>query len=123
MNWLHSSLSKIINADCPSPYRYDENEVLRIIAHPVNFQDFSNTIFNQSRTYIASDRNTTVHMISVLTELIIETKTQEQSEILKFHLESLCQTALELLESLADRTDVTKAYEEALSTITKKQSI
>lgn len=44
---LSAGLSRLAQKDFPSPYRYDKDKNLRVIAEPVTFVGLTDTAFNQ----------------------------------------------------------------------------
>ncbi len=113
MNWYHTAVRQICHGTPPSPYRFDDKGDLRLIVYPISFSRFVDVLFAQSRPYVAADRNTTMHMIEVLTICAMESKTQEQKDILIQHLDDLYKTADEVLSSSIDKRDVTQRYKNA----------
>jgi uncharacterized membrane protein len=106
INWFHSSMKAFLRGELPSPYRRDEEGSLRLIAYPVDFERFASVICDQSRAYISADRNTTLKMMTILTELIVETQDESHQSILKMHLKKLKDAALESNPSAPDHADI-----------------
>lgn len=117
INWFHSAIKAFLRGEMPSPYRRDEEGELRIIAYPIDFERFVSVICDQSRAYIAADRNTTLKMITILTELITSTDDQAAQTVLKSHLKKLKTAALEGKISGPDKVDVKARYDTALRMI------
>ncbi|MDB2438304.1 DUF2254 domain-containing protein [Hellea sp.] len=117
MNWFHSSLKAYSVADTPSPYRYDEAGDMRVIAYPVSFDRFLSVICDQSRTYVASDRNTALHMMSILTELAAGCEHPERKMAFKHQLELLYAAAQSQLAGAIDLEDAKAHYQQALKII------
>lgn len=113
MNWYHSAVGAMAEGRPPSPYRLDENENLRVIAHPVSFERFAGVLFGQSRPYVSTDRNAALHMMTVLTECAAEAKTPHQKQVLIGHLTDLKDSAVEVLPTKADKADIKTRFEEA----------
>lgn len=110
INWYHSAFKVFLRGDMPSAYRRDDDGTLRVIAYPIDFERFASVICDQSRAYIASDRNTTLKMMTVLTELAGETEAGADKDVLTHHLEKLKTAALESLSSQVDKDDVMIRY-------------
>ncbi|CAM3743245.1 DUF2254 domain-containing protein [Litorimonas haliclonae] len=110
INWFHSSMKSFAAGDIPSPCRYDETGKLRLIAYPVTFESFVQTICNQSRAYIATDRNTTIKMMTILTEMTAIVERDEHKACIMKQLEDLKFAAEELLPSEVDKAEVRKHY-------------
>lgn len=111
INWFHSAMKAFLRGHVPSPYRLDEDGALRVIAYPIDFQKFASVICDQSRAYIASDRNTALKMLSILTELVADAKNEEAESILIYHVEKLKAATLQGQLSDADKSDISRAFE------------
>lgn len=110
INWFHSSMKIFAVGELPSPFRYDKAGKLRLIAYPVTFESFVQTICNQSRAYIATDRNTTIKMMTVLTEITAIVKEADHKACVMKQLDNLKLAAEELLPSEVDKAEVRKHY-------------
>jgi len=113
INWFHSAMKVFMKGNMPSPYRRDDDGNLRVIAYPIDFKRFASVICDQSRAYVASDRNTTLKMMAVLTELAAQTENKDAKAILMAHLEKLRDAALEAQSSSPDADDIKARYNHA----------
>ena len=113
INWFHSALKQFSKVDEPSPYRHDKQGNLRLIAYPVTFDQFLNTICDQSRAYIATDRNTSIKMMTVLTEIAAVVESEDQKTSVLKQLEKLKMAAEESLPSAVDKSEVRLHYQVA----------
>jgi len=111
INWFHSAMKRFAACQTPSPYRYDDEGALRLIAYPVTFENFVEAICNQSRAYIATDRNTAIKMMTVLTEIAVIVKDLSHKACILKQLEQLKDSGEELLPSKVDKAEVLKHYE------------
>jgi len=59
-NRLSAGLSRLAPRDFPSPYRYDDEQNLRVIVEGVTFKGLVDTAFNQIRQYSKSDVAVTI---------------------------------------------------------------
>lgn len=66
IDWLQSCLIQIANRDPIDDYRFDSNKMLRFVAHGATFGDFTRSIFDQLRPYVAGDRNAAIHMMKMI---------------------------------------------------------
>jgi len=112
INWFQSAINAMMHAQPPSPLRRDENGSVRIISYPISFERFLSVICDQSRAYIATDRNTTFKMLTVLTELISCAQTDEQRDMLCLQLDKLELAALEALPSNVEKDELKKRQSE-----------
>jgi len=95
----------------PSPYRHDEEGVFRIIARPISFGRFVSVLCDQSRPYIAKDRNATIKMLTVLTELVFEASDEEHIAVLHDQLKKLRAASLHYLEDDAEQEDLIERFD------------
>ena len=110
INWFQSAINAMMHAQPPSPLRRDESGSVRIISYPISFERFLSVICDQSRAYIATDRNTTFKMLTVLTELISCAQTDEQRDMLCLQLDKLELAALEALPSNVEKDELKKQF-------------
>lgn len=114
IHWYKSALKAFMRYPMPSPYRFDAAETLRVIAMPVSFQKFVSVLCDQSRAYIASDRNTTLKMLTVLSELIQSTENLEYRQVLKDQLLKLEAASKLSIASGPDRLDLDAAFQKKI---------
>ena len=117
INWFQSAIKTMMEVTPPSPYRRDESGDVRMISYPVSFERFVSVICDQSRAYIATDRNTTLKMLTALTELATQAETGEYREILIRHIEKLERAALEVIPTTLEREELTAAFEKSAQMI------
>jgi uncharacterized membrane protein len=60
---LGAGLSHLAPKDFPVPYRYDQDDNLRVIAAPVTFAGLTDAAFNQIRQYSTSDVAVTIRLL------------------------------------------------------------
>ncbi|NNC37902.1 MAG: DUF2254 domain-containing protein [Acidimicrobiales bacterium] len=115
MNWFHSALAAICQGKAPSPFRYDASDTdrLRLIAYPVSFERFLSVICDQSRPYIAADRNAALHMMTILTELAATARTGHQKELFVKQLDNLTKAAAQQLPSDVDKKEIETRHKQA----------
>lgn len=121
INWFHSALKAFLSTSTPSAFRRDESGHLRVIAFPIDFERFASVICDQSRSYIATDRNTTLKMLKILTELAVKTPKPKEKSILIEHLHKLKTASLEALSSTPDREEFELRFNRALEMIASPQ--
>lgn len=106
MNWFHSTIKTLMERKPPSPFRRDKSGQVRIIAYPVSFERFVDNICDQSRSYVAADRNACIKMLGILTELAAQTTITERKSHLNLKRQELTQAALHSLVSETDRIEI-----------------
>ncbi|WP_409432252.1 DUF2254 domain-containing protein [Litorimonas sp. RW-G-Af-16] len=114
INWFQSAMKAFLRGNMPSPFRRDEDGALRVIAYPINFERFASVLCDQSRAYIATDRNTTLKMMTILTELAAQTDSEPEKTILIEHLKKLKIASLEACKSSPDSDDIEARFQRAL---------
>ena len=117
INWYHSALKSFLNSESPSPFRADKNGDLRVIAFPISFERFASVLCDQSRAYIAADRNTTLKMMTILTELSADCEDEARRSVLLHHLALLLSAARTQLASKPDSDAVEDYYKKVLELI------
>ena len=113
INWFQSAINAMLQVTLPSPYRRDKNGQVRVISYPLTFEHLVSAICDQSRTYIAADRNTTLKMLQALTELASKARVNEHQTILMKHLDKLERAALESLPTRLEQEDMKSEFERA----------
>ena len=113
INWFHSAITTLMNVKPPSPYRRDERGDVRLIAHPVSFERFVSVICDQSRPYIASDRNAAIKMLTILTELAAEARTSQQQSILSGQIEKLRHAIGDKITSKIDHEELEARFKQS----------
>lgn len=106
INRFQSAIMAMMKASPPSPYRRDEHGAVRVISYPVSFERFVSVICDQSRAYIATDRNTTLKMLTILTELAAQAKTKAHLDVLKNQIDKLERAASEALPTALEQEDI-----------------
>lgn len=110
MDWLQLALQTIAASPQSSAYRYDSDQQLRLIAHPISFAEFCDIIFNGIRPYVCSDRNAAVHMMTMIDKLRSNSSTEHYHTTLIAHAKALKDAALECLSVDADRQEIQRLY-------------
>ena len=66
MRWLGSALIIMGGRRDPDPYRYDDEDRLRFVANSLTFNEVTDRIFDQLRSYFAADRNAALQMMQTI---------------------------------------------------------
>ena len=110
MNWLKCALGELGQRQVPDHRRYDADGDLRIITYPITFEHFADSIFEDARQYVATDRNAALHMLKVMADAGADLGDSQKS-ILLHHavkLNEACQAALvsgEAKDQIAERLE------------------
>ncbi|WP_371395338.1 DUF2254 domain-containing protein [Fretibacter rubidus] len=113
INWFHSAIKAVMRGTPPSPYRFDKDGQFRVMARPISFERFVSVICDQSRIYIAGDRNATIKMLTVLTELTAETDAPSYRAVLQAQLGKLRETSLHIAQDASTRLDLNTRFDMA----------
>lgn len=112
ISWLQLSLEKVSYSKTPSPYRYDSENHLRLIAHAESFADFCETIFCAIQPYVCKDRNTALYMMQSISDAWRNIKNHEHKVTLAAYANELKKAATECLPLEADRKAIEHLYRE-----------
>ncbi|MBD3885332.1 DUF2254 domain-containing protein [Phormidium tenue FACHB-886] len=63
---LNAALCHFAQREIPSPYRYDHNNQLRVIAEPITFAEVTDAAFNQIRQYGQSSVAVTIRLLEAI---------------------------------------------------------
>ncbi|NJM73442.1 MAG: DUF2254 domain-containing protein [Scytonema sp. RU_4_4] len=114
---LSAGLSRFAQRDIPSPYRYDKNNNLRMIAEPVTFAGLTDAAFNQIRQYSIKDVAVTIRLLEAITCIATFTHNAKQREALRRHADMILQGSCEKITSKQDQKDVQERYDLAVKTL------
>ena len=111
IDWLQSVLIQLAQREPPDSCRFDDSGQLRIIAEPVTFNDFCESIFDQLRPYFAADRNAALHMLRMVENVVTAAQKDDHRKLLLEYAQKLVEASearglpttelAELKESLA----------------------
>lgn len=110
IDWLTSSFIRFAGRSVPSPCRYDEAGVLRVVAQPVTFAELAEACYGQVRPYVETDRNAAIHTMNALARVALYLREAEQARIVRKHVEWLKQGCDGALEHTADREAVAASW-------------
>ena len=108
---LGSALCRLAARDMPSPYRYDRQNQLRLIARTDTFQEFVDAAFNQIRQYgrtSAAVTNRLLETIAVVAGFVHRPK--DRAALLR-QAEMIARGAIEGLPEDEDRRDVEERWQ------------
>ncbi|MBF2015278.1 MAG: DUF2254 domain-containing protein [Rivularia sp. T60_A2020_040] len=114
---LSAALSRLVQKDFPSPYRYDELKNLRIIAYPVSFAGLIDTAFNQIRQNLSSDASVNIHLLESIAVIANYTEKSSDKTALRRHADLVLQASHQGLSFDEDKKDVEQRYQVVLKTL------
>jgi uncharacterized membrane protein len=107
---LSAGLSSLAQRDFPTPYRYDDQKKLRVIAERVTFDGLVDTAFNQIRQYGKSDVAVSIRLLEAIATVARYTSTQKERQILLHHAEMIKRDSQQAISEESDKKDIEDRY-------------
>lgn len=107
---LSVALCRVAARDFPSPYCYDDNNNLRLIANQVTFAELVDDAFHQIRQYGRQDVAVTIRLLEAIATIAEYAHNKKNRAALLRHANMIRRGSLDLLEEL-DREDVEARYQ------------
>jgi uncharacterized membrane protein len=107
---LSAGLSRLVQRNFPSSYRYDDRKNLRVIAERVTFAGLVNTAFNQIRQYGKSDVAVSIRLLEAIATIARYTTTQKERETLLRHAEMIKRDSQQAISEESDKQDIEERY-------------
>ncbi|HAX76276.1 MAG TPA: DUF2254 domain-containing protein [Cyanobacteria bacterium UBA11372] len=107
---ISAGLSRLAQRDFPSPYRYDDEQNLRVIALGVTFEGLVDSAFNQIRQYSKPDVAVTIRLLEAIACIATYTRNCKQREALRRHAEMILNSSREQISQEQDQKDVQERY-------------
>lgn len=107
---LSSVLCHLAQREIPSPYRYDDDDTLRVIADPIAFTEIVDTAFNQIRQYSSSEVAVTIRLLKslvVIAPQVVESK--DRAKLLR-HAQMIKRGSQETISEESDRAAIEEQY-------------
>jgi uncharacterized membrane protein len=108
---LGEALCRLCQRSVPSPYRYDEEKRLRVIAPPATFGSIADAAFNQVRQYGRSSAAVLIRMLETLAVVANHARREEDRAALERHAKLVHRASAQGLPEEADRADVEQRYQ------------
>ena len=108
---LSVGLSQLAQRDFPSPYRYDDNNNLRVIALGVTFAGLTDAAFNQIRQYSTSDVAVSIRLLEAIAVIATYTRNKKDRAALLRHADMIKHDSHEELSQECDQKDVEERYQ------------
>lgn len=107
---LGSALAHLARREMPSPYRLDEQNRLRVVAHPVAFAEIVDAAFNQIRQDSRSNASLSIRLLETIATIARAAHRPEDRAVLHRHAEMIVSGAREGLPEAGDRRAVLARY-------------
>ena len=117
---LSVGLSHLAQRDIPSPYRYDDDNNLRVIAEPVTFAIATDAAFNQIRQYSTEDVAVTIRLLEAIAVIAAYTRNNKDRAALLRHADMIKRGSQEGVSEELDRLDVESRYQAAVRALQQK---
>ncbi len=114
---LGSALRRLAQRDMPSPYRFDEQDRLRVIVPVVTFPDLVNAAFNQIRQSARSSAAVTIRLLESIAVIADAAGRPEDRAALRRHAEMIVRGAREAVPEVWDRQEVEERYRAAIEAL------
>ncbi|MEG5160136.1 DUF2254 domain-containing protein [Microcoleus sp. AT3-A2] len=114
---LSAGLSRLAQRDFPSPYRYDDEDNLRVIVEGVTFEGLVDTAFNQIRQYSKSDVAVTIRLLEAIACIATYTRNSKQRKALRRQAEMILNTSREQISPEQDQKDVQEKYYQVIKAL------
>jgi uncharacterized membrane protein len=107
---LSAGLCHLAQRDFPSPYRYDNQGNLRVIAKGVTFAGLVDTAFNQIRQYAKSDVAVTIRLLEAIATVARSMSTPKERATLLRHAEMIRRDSQQEISEELDKKDTEERY-------------
>lgn len=114
---LSAGFCHIAQRNFPSPYRYDRNNKLRVIAEGVDFAGLTDAAFNQIRQYGCSDVAVTIRLLEAIAVIANCTNNSQYHAALRHHADMILQDSRPKLAQEQDCKDVEERYHQVIKSI------
>jgi uncharacterized membrane protein len=114
---LSAALCHLAQREIPSPYRYDDQNQLRIIAEPISFADAMDAAFNQIRQYGKSSVAVTMRLLEAIAAIAPFTHRIPDRTTLKRHADMIERGGQEGIAEELDYENVKERYLAAVKAI------
>lgn len=106
IHWFQSCLNAMLVEPDPIADRFDETNQRRVIAKALTFEKLLKVFAGKSRPYVASDKNATAAMMSMLGKLRARAVLEARKTALDAEMSSLMRAAYDALPNEVDRESI-----------------
>lgn len=114
---LGAALCRLAGREIPSPYRYDAENKLRVVADAVTFASVTDAAFNQIRQYGRSSAAVTIHLLDMLAVIAERIQRKEDRAALRRQALMIKRGSETALPEEQDRKDVELRYQAVLQVL------
>ncbi|MBD2433630.1 MULTISPECIES: DUF2254 family protein [Fischerella] len=114
---LTTGLCCLAEREFPSPYRYDKQNQLRVIANPVEFAGILDDAFNQIRQYSKPDVAVQIRMLEAIARIAKHTYNKNNRTALRHHADMIWRNCQEQVSEQSDRNQIEQRYSVAIKVL------
>jgi uncharacterized membrane protein len=114
---LNAALCHFAQREIPSPYRYDHNNQLRVIAEPITFAEVTDAAFNQIRQYGQSSVAVMMRLLEAIAVIASFTHRTSDQIALRRHADMIERGSQEGIVEELDRGAIKERYLAAVKVI------
>lgn len=117
---LSAGLCRLAERDFPSPYRYDDDNNLRVITDPVTFTKLIDDAFNQIRQYSKPDVVVRIRMLEAIAVIATHTCNKKDQAALLHHANAIEYSSREEVAQECDYKDIEERYLAAVKALEQR---
>lgn len=103
---LGSASCRLVQREFPSPYRQDEQGILRVVAPATTFRAIADVAFNDIRAYARSSATVTARLLHIITMVAAFARRRGDRDVLRQHAQMIARGSEEGLPEVNDRSAV-----------------
>lgn len=116
---LGEALCRLSRRSIPAPERYDENQRLRVVTHPVDFRAVTDAAFHQIRQYGAGSPAVLICLLETLNVIASLARRNDDLSALYHHAELIHRVASRNIPEQADLADIEDRFQLVKRQLTK----
>ncbi|UCF90195.1 MAG: DUF2254 domain-containing protein [Desulfobacterales bacterium] len=117
IDWLGVALSRLAGRRLPSSHRYDDEDRLRVIAKPFDFEGITDAAFNLIRQNALASVAVTIHLLETITTVAARVRGSDARGVLLRHAAMIYRGGKDQAWSEGDREDVAQRYHAAVKAL------
>lgn len=118
---LSAMLCQLARRQFPSPYRYDQDNVLRIIAPPVTFQNIANVALHQIRQHGNTQMAILIRLLEGLERVGESIEREEDRKVIHHHVELIHRGSRKELKEEQDREAIANRCRRVLAVLYREK--
>lgn len=117
INKLTAGLCRLAESEIPSPYRYDNDNKLRLIRNQATFAELTDSAFDPIRQYGRSDAMVAIGLLEAIATVAQRTRHQRQRAVLLDHAQAIKRDSREVAFDQRDRKKIDEGYQTAVKAL------